>query len=211
MAAVSDDLGDEVLAVEKGDAVSVATTQFDWDNPMDVLEAAQYEWSSPFEVESVDEDSWRAPTGAVWRSRRVELESTAANFRRRRGCSGSSDCVTSPAASSRMASSRSASTNSGRCSAMGDDEQTVYVKPRNRAGRVPKLHTDRDCPWLAKCDRVYEKPRSVFGDDREMCKHCTGTADTYCADERTQDTRDLLSDLNPEDVGLSPLRDGGDA
>jgi len=60
-AANADPVVDRLMTAAEGDRV--------------LLEAQYYEFSTPFEVEAIDEDAWRAPTGGVWRSRRLTLES----------------------------------------------------------------------------------------------------------------------------------------
>ncbi|QCW03596.1 C2H2-type zinc finger protein [Natrinema pallidum] len=62
-AATTNDIVDTLLSVREGDRLT--------------LEAEGYEWASPFEVAKVNEELFKAPSGDVWKARRVTLASTA--------------------------------------------------------------------------------------------------------------------------------------
>lgn len=81
------------------------------------------------------------------------------------------------------------------------DPETVWLVPRTH-GRKPKLHTDPECPTL-NGRKPHSKKRSLVP-DYDMCKHCEGY-EPYRAAGETKSMRHRLSDMNPEDIGLSPL------
>lgn len=95
---------------------------------------------------------------------------------------------------------------------MSDDDQQVWTaSTANKSGCRP-LHTEEDCPALRQATTVLgPKPRSVFGDDREICKRCSGEHD--CSDNYNTDIRATLADpdFGPEDLGLPPLGERGES
>lgn len=82
---------------------------------------------------------------------------------------------------------------------MVDDETTVWVASTERKA----VHTDRDCHHL---ERTTTEPtpydRGEFP-QLPLCRDCSGERTVSKDNPWKYHTR--LSDLSPEDVGLSPL------
>lgn len=77
-------------------------------------------------------------------------------------------------------------------------DDTVYVR-RHRGGSAPPIHTNPDCPYLRKAARVFEHPRSRYGDDRPVCKRCSGDV---TKPEPDHSTNQLLQNTDWEELGL---------
>lgn len=84
------------------------------------------------------------------------------------------------------------------------DHETVYVVVRKQGGLTGYYHTDPDCRNLHKALDFTEKPLDVLPDELEHCKICEGTA-TFGRNGGPQ-LRKKLEEMDPEDLGLSPLR-----
>lgn len=81
------------------------------------------------------------------------------------------------------------------------DEEMVWTAARQKVCSV-LLHTDPDCPRVN--DSMFEKKRSLYPEDSDICEVCRGATPPKNEGMVTKETRWKLESMNPEDLGLSP-------
>jgi hypothetical protein len=91
------------------------------------------------------------------------------------------------------------------------DREVYYAS--HSSGPVPPVHLDNDCRFLEHAKNQFSGTALQLHSDRPVCKECTGAADygqPHGGDVAATRCH-LLSELEPDDVGLSALgeRPGG--
>jgi len=93
-----------------------------------------------------------------------------------------------------------------------DPDRQVHYASRT-GGPIRPVHLDNDCRFLDHAKNQFSGTSRQVHSDRPVCRVCSGAAD-FGNESGTDATaiRSKLSDLDPDDVGLSALgeRPGGD-
>lgn len=82
------------------------------------------------------------------------------------------------------------------------DDPKVWVVSTTNSGRDTCYHTNPDCCRIRNRER-FEKRLSQIETHREPCSWCTKDINTQRGDCLA--TTRKLEEMNPEDLGLSPL------
>lgn len=82
-------------------------------------------------------------------------------------------------------------------------KETVYVRTPfdGNGGRI--LHLSEECQYIRRANNYAAKSRHVFPDDQSVCKMCSGEHEPHTQGGPKIHRR--LSQINPEDIGLSAL------
>ncbi len=83
-----------------------------------------------------------------------------------------------------------------------DDDKACWT---TRDGAV--AHPDRDCPQLRNAESVRRSKAESLANDLRICLNCLGE-NKVDSSPNPRSTRKALEEMNPEDLGLSPLGSG---
>lgn len=95
---------------------------------------------------------------------------------------------------------------SDRADPSAEDSQTVFIPARGGGGSRGRYHIDPDCEKLNQAENTYEKARDLLDPDQKPCAFCVGDFEPASSSPTDGYTNDL-SELDPQDLGLSPLGD----
>lgn len=92
----------------------------------------------------------------------------------------------------------------------GGSEMVDVVSRGGGGSQRNSVHTDPECHRLQFASNSIKKPREDVDDDR-ICSFCSGEHEAHQPGHNPNDTRQKLLDMDPEELGLSPMVDRGDA
>lgn len=91
-------------------------------------------------------------------------------------------------------------------------DETVFISSQRGGKRGPRqYHTDPDCHVLDRAVTVHEKDPDILSDEFEECLLCADDVHANRAEVTEPNaTRRRLEELNPDDLGLSPMGERAD-
>lgn len=91
----------------------------------------------------------------------------------------------------------------------GVEQDLVWARTVRGGHGVRVYHTDPDCHNLQMAQGAKPVGPSTLHPDARLCRVCSGSISVHRPDSDPLETRNALLELEPEDLGLSPIGERG--